>query len=355
MAARSRAASDPCGARAPPPDVPRVLVGSRRGQAPAQGAREAAPGPRHQPAPSPATLAALTAEPVGRLRANGAADPQPWPRARSALQPGQRADVLAYIRTALTPSVAGWRSRPSPGCDRVGRAPCARPRTGLPGHGDPAAASYRWVTLSGRAPGRPLPLNPIGFVLAIGVTRRYRSRSRSSWHPHEPGRRESPGWGQRAGLESDRISVGGRTMLAVLTVTGLFLRWIPAHGLATVVPMGLGVVVPGSFVGLAPSARARSVGRAMAARPRRSSDWRRWSAWSIGRADPGLRWGSDAGRPYLVDATQGRRRCRGSVLLVAAGLDAFHGSGTDQHGSRPADRMATMITGRPARNLRRSE
>ena len=34
-----------------------------------------------------------------------------------------------------------------------------------------AAASYRWVTLE-RAMrlGRPLPLNPIGFVLAIGVT-----------------------------------------------------------------------------------------------------------------------------------------------------------------------------------------
>jgi len=50
-------------------------------------------------------------------------------------------------------------------------------------------------------------------------------------------------WNGDSGLARERSDLSwGRTMLAVLTVTGLFLRWIPAHGLATVVPMGLGVV-----------------------------------------------------------------------------------------------------------------
>lgn len=143
------------------------------GQAPAQGAHEAAPKDHGtKPAPSPATLAALNAEPVGRL---GRME-------RRILGPGREPDpryslanertFLAYIRTALTLLGGGVAVEAFAG-DAIALVARRALALGLVclGMAISAAASYRWVTLE-RAMrlGRPLPLNPIGFVLAIGVT-----------------------------------------------------------------------------------------------------------------------------------------------------------------------------------------
>lgn len=50
-------------------------------------------------------------------------------------------------------------------------------------------------------------------------------------------------WDGDSGLARERSDLSwGRTLLAVLTVTGLFLRWIPEHGVATAAPLGLGVL-----------------------------------------------------------------------------------------------------------------
>ena len=143
------------------------------GEAAGAVAPEAAPkGHGTNPAPSPATLAALADEPPGRV---GRME-------RRILGPGREPDpryslanertFLAYIRTALTLLGGGVAVEAF-----AGDAIALFARRGLAlglvclGMAIAAAASYRWLTLE-RAMrlGRPLPLNPIGFVLAIGVT-----------------------------------------------------------------------------------------------------------------------------------------------------------------------------------------
>lgn len=49
-------------------------------------------------------------------------------------------------------------------------------------------------------------------------------------------------WADDTGLARGRLDLSwGRTLLAVMTVTGLFLRWLPVHGPAAIIPVVLGV------------------------------------------------------------------------------------------------------------------
>ncbi|HRC42071.1 DUF202 domain-containing protein [Nostocoides sp.] len=64
-------------------------------------------------------------------------------------------------------------------------------------------------------------------------------------------------WAGDTGLARERTDLSwGRTLLAVMTVTGLFLRWLPEHGAQVVLPVVIGVAAGLGLVRLRHGRRA---------------------------------------------------------------------------------------------------
>lgn len=68
-------------------------------------------------------------------------------------------------------------------------------------------------------------------------------------HPHD--------WSSDLGLARERSDLAwGRTLLAVMTVTGLFLRWLPLYGADVLLPVIVGIVAGLGLVRLRHGRRA---------------------------------------------------------------------------------------------------
>lgn len=69
-------------------------------------------------------------------------------------------------------------------------------------------------------------------------------------------------WTGDTGLARERSDLSwGRSLLAIMTVTGLFLRWLPIHGAAVILPTALGVLAGVGLMQLRHGRRREIFGR----------------------------------------------------------------------------------------------